>query len=377
MRSALVLLAAALVLPAARAAPAESPRPARFDPALLDWSKDPCTDFYAFSCSKWGGANPIPADEISWETSSPLGIWSKSLVRQTLEDAARPDPKRPEHERLIGDAWAACMDERGVERAGLAPLKPDLDRIARLADKRDIAREVATLHLALPGAFEMGNNGTDAALFGFGSTPDFADAQTTVLMVDQGGMALPGRDDYLGDDPRTKEIREKYLAHIERMFVLAGEKPAIAKESARTVLRMETTLAKASMDNVRRRDPQALNNVRSLAQLEQMAPSFDWGAYLQAIRAPAPNHYLVATPEFLTAMEQLLQQASLPEWKTYLRWWTLHGHASLLSRAFVQENWDFFAHTLRGSKKLLPRWRRCGHGRCHPQFQRLSDGDSR
>ena len=359
MRSSLFLLAAALVVPAARAAPAESPQPAHFDPALLDRSKDPCTDFYAFACSKWLAANPIPADEVSWGTSSPLSIWSKSLVRQTLEDASRPDPKRPEHERLIGDAWAACMDEQGVERAGLAPLKPDLDRIARLKDKRGIAREIATLHLALPGAFEMGNNATDTVLFGFGSSPDFADAQTTVLIVDQAGMALPGRDDYLGDDARTKEIREKYLAHLARMFVLAGEKPATAKESARTVLRMETALAKGSMDNVRRRDPQALNNVRSLAQLKQMAPSFDWDTYLQAIGAPTPKHYLVATPEFLTAMEQLIQVASLADWKTYLRWWTLHGQATLLSSAFVDENWDFFAHTIGGSKKLLPRWRRC------------------
>ena len=143
------------------------------------------------------------------------------------------------------------------------------------------------------------------------------------------------------------------------MFVLAGEKPATAKESARTVLRMETALAKGLMDNVRRRDPQALNNVRSLAQLKQSAPSFDWASYLQAIGAPTPKHYPVATPEFLAAMEQLIQQASLPEWRTYLRWWTLHGQAALLPGAFVDENWDFFAHTLQGSKKLLPRWRRC------------------
>ncbi len=182
-----LILTALAAVPAARAAALESPQPSQFDASLLDWSKDPCIDFYAFTCSRWLGANPIPAEEVAWGTSSPLNLWSKDLLRQTLDDAARPDPGRSPNQRLIGDAWAACMDEPGIERAGLSPIKPDLDRISRLKDKRDLAREIAVLHLALPGAAEMGNNGTDAALFGFGSTPDFTDAQTTVLMVDQGG----------------------------------------------------------------------------------------------------------------------------------------------------------------------------------------------
>jgi endothelin-converting enzyme/putative endopeptidase len=113
------------------------------------------------------------------------------------------------------------------------------------------------------------------------------------------------------------------------------------------------------MDNVTRRDPKALNNVRSLAQLEESTPSFDWKAYLAAVGAPTPKHYLVSTPGFMTAMDELIRTSSLEDWKTYLRWWTLHGHAPLLSSAFVQENFDFFARTLSGSKKLLPRWRRC------------------
>src|SRR5262249_14040998 len=107
------------------------------------------------------------------------------------------------------------------------------------------------------------------------------------------------------------------------------------------------------------RDPKALNNVRSLAEVKKGTPSFDWDGYLAAVGAPAPKHYLVSTPGFMTAMEQLIQKAPLEDWKTYLRWWTLHGHAALLSSAFVEENFDFFGRTLSGSKKLLPRWRRC------------------
>jgi len=355
-----VLLAVTLATASTALASAiESPEPAHFDASALDWNKDPCTDFYAFACSKWLGANPIPGDEIAWGTGSPLNLWNKGLERRTLEDASQPDPKRSPNQRLIGDAWAACMDEPGVEKAGLRPLKPDLERIGRMKDKRALAKEIAALHLALPGAAEQGNNGTDAALFGFGSGPDLNDASIIVLGIDQGGIALPGRDDYLGDDARTKDIREKYLRHVERMFTLAGEKPDRARASAATVLRMETALARAFMDNVTRRDPKAQNNVRSLAQVKESTPSFDWDAYLAAVGAPSPKHYLVATPGFMTSMEQLIQSSSLEDWKTYLRWWTLHGNAALLSRAFVEENFDFFGRTLNGSKKLLPRWRRC------------------
>ena len=117
---------------------------------------------------------------------------------------------------------------------------------------------------------------------------------------------------------------------------------------------METALAKGSMDNVRRRDPQALNNVRSLAQLEQMAPSFDWDTYLQAIGAPTPKRYLVATPEFLTAMEQLIQVASLPEWKTYLRWWTLHGQATLLLQRLRRRELGLLRPHHRGQQEAAP-----------------------
>src|SRR5262249_24436684 len=116
---------------------------------------------------------------------------------------------------------------------------------------------------------------------------------------------------------------------------------------------------RASMDNVTRRDPKAVNNVRRLAEVKASTPSFDWDGYFAALGAPTPKHYLVSMPGFMTAMDELIRTASLQDWKAYLRWWTLHGEAPLLSSSFVDENFDFFGRTLSGSKKLLPRWRRC------------------
>ena len=336
-----------------------TPQPVHFDVSLLDPSKDPCTDFYAYACSRWLTNNPIPGDEQYWDTGSPLNLWSRAILRETLEAASRPDPTRPPNDRLIGDAWAACMDEPRIEAAGIAPIRADLDRIAHLADRKGIARELARQHLAAPGAWDGGDNGTNAVLFGFGSSQDLNDASLVVLGIDQGGTALPGRDHYLSDEPRMKELRAKYLVHLERMFTLAGEPAAVARRSAASVLEMETALARASMDNVKRRDPKNLNNVRSLAQIKAATPSFDWAAYLSAVGAPRPKHYLVSAPEFLAGMEALLKARPVSDWRAYLSWWTLHQHAPLLSKAFVDENFDFFGHTLGGAEQLLPRWRRC------------------
>ncbi|HWO30323.1 MAG TPA: M13 family metallopeptidase, partial [Candidatus Acidoferrum sp.] len=150
-----------------------------------------------------------------------------------------------------------------------------------------------------------------------------------------------------------------YQKHIGAMFVLAGEKPDLANADANTVLTMETEMAKAAMDAVARRDPKNLNNKMSLAQLKALTPSFDWDAYLKLVKSPSTPHYIVTSPNFFKNMESMLNQHSLDDWKVYLRWQMLHGNADALSQAFVNENFDFFTHTLFGAQQLEPRWRRC------------------
>jgi putative endopeptidase len=231
-----------------------------------------------------------------------------------------------------------------------------------MKSKAGIATEIAQLHQSVPGAtggFGNYDNHTPAVLFGFGPTQDFADATVVVAEVDQGGMGLPGRDYYLATDAKMKEVREKYLAHVARLLVLSGESSKKAQSDAASVLRIETALAKASMDAVARRDPAHVNNVRTLAQIKALTPSFDWATYLKAVGAPDSKHYLLATPTFLPAVEHLLRTEPLDAWKAYLRWWTLHGNAAYLSKSFVDEGFAFYGTTLYGVKELQPRWRRC------------------
>jgi len=346
----------------ASSAPSDEPKEPQlthFDPTAPDKTLDPCDDFYKFACSKWQSANPIPADQVFWSTGSGLQLWNETVLRETLEAASKSDSSRNAVHQKIGDYWAACMDENGIEAAGLKPLQPELARIAALKSKKDITLEIAHIHHLYPGAWQGGDNQTNAAFFGFSGNQDFDDASQVVAFIDQGGLSLPNRDYYLKTDDKSKEILAKYRTHIQKMFSLAGEPEAQAAADAGTVLELETAMAENQMDNVKRRDPKNINNKMTLAQVRELAPSIDWDAYLKAVHAPATEHYIVTSPDFFRGEEKLLTQHPLEHWQTYMRWQVIHLSAPYMTKALADENWNFFAHTLAGAEEQQPRWRRC------------------
>jgi putative endopeptidase len=330
-----------------------------FNAANVDTSVDPCDDFYAYVNGKWLATHPIPADQVEWWVASPLQLWNETVLAQVLEQNSAHDPKRTPNEQKVGDYYFACMDTKSIEAHTAEWLKPELDRIARINTRSDIVEEAAHLHQTIRGAWIMGDNETNAALFGFSGQADFDDASRNIALIDQGGMALPGRGFYLDQDDKAKEIRAKYLKHIASMLVLAGEKSDQANADANTVLAMETDMARAAMDPVARRDPKNINNKMSLAQVKALTPSFDWDAYLRLVKSSPSPHYIGSSPNFFKNMESMLNQHALDDWKAYLRWQMLHGNADMLSDAFVNENFDFFTRTLSGAQQIEPRWRRC------------------
>jgi putative endopeptidase len=346
----------------AQSAPASpsTPKLEHFDISQVDKTLDPCQDFYQYACSKWNGANPIPADQVAWGTGSGLQYWNENILRETLEKAAAQTGNRTDFEQKIGDYWAACMDESGIESAGTRDLKAELERIAQMTNKSQLADQVAHIHQAVPGAWQGDDNQTRAALLGFGQQQDFDDAAKVVAAIDQGGLGLPNRDFYIKDDTKSKEIRGQYETHISKMLALSGENPEQAAADAKTIIAIETAMAQAQMDNVARRDPKNLNNKMSLEQVQALTPSFDWKHYIEVVEAPPSSpHYLVSSPQFFRSLEPLLQKHSVDDWKVYLRWHLVHGSAPYLGKAFVDENWNFYSHTLLGAKQQLPRWRRC------------------
>jgi endothelin-converting enzyme/putative endopeptidase len=328
----------------------ELPYTPSLDVSAMDRAVDPCEDLYAYACGGWQQHNPIPADQSSWAVYGKLYVDNQRFLWGILEDAARPDPKRTPTQQKIGDHFAACMDESAIERAGITPLQPDLERIERLKTKQDLALLVGDLHA-------RATNGN--MLFGSGAEQDARDASTMIAALYAGGLGLPDRDYYVKDDPKFVENREHYVAHIASLFELLGTTPPTALKQAKVVLRIETQLAKASLTRVEMRDPYKIYHRETLDSLRKMAPAFAWDRYFEATHL-APTPWLnVAEPAFVTELNARLQNETLTDLKSYLRWTLLAATAPYLSKAFVDEDFAFNRAYLRGVKEQKPRWKRC------------------
>ena len=331
-------------------AAAQQPGAARYTPALdvtsMDRSIDPCTDFFAYSCGGWIKNNPIPPDQSSWDTYSKMQDENLGRLRGILEAASAPDPQRSAVDQKIGDYYASCTDEKAIDAKGAEPLKPSLERIAKITSKAEIADVAAAMT-------------EDNVLFHFDSIQDFRDANQVIADTDQGGLGLPDRDYYTKDDAKSVELRKQYLAHVQKMFELLGDKPAVAAAEAQTVMRIETVLAKGSMTRVERRDPKALDHKMTTTELEKLSPAFQWQVYFAKVGMPNLSSLNVTAPGFFKAMNETLDKESLADWKTYLRWHLVHADASHLSSAFLNENFAFYGKTLRGQQELQARWKRC------------------
>jgi endothelin-converting enzyme/putative endopeptidase len=202
-------------------------------------------------------------------------------------------------------------------------------------------------------------SGDGATLFGFGSSQDFADSSRVIAFAEAGGLGLPDRDYYVKTDAKSQEIRERYVEHVAAMLRLEGDTEAEAKSGARTVMDMETALAKASLTRVDKRDPYKLFHKLPRAEVLKLTPAFGWQAYWSAIGLAAPAEVNVTEPEFFKEVEHQLATRPIGDWKTYLRWRLAHDKAPYLSSKFVQANFDFYSKYLRGVAEMQPRWKRC------------------
>jgi putative endopeptidase len=319
-----------------------------FNTANFDKTCKPCDDFYQFAMGGWMKANPIPAEYSTWGTFTQLRDNNLTAMRTILEAAAKANAPAGSNEQKIGVFYASCMDTTAIDAAGLKPIATELAAIDAINDRKSL--DAAIAQLQREGA---------SVLFRFGSGQDIKDSTRVIAVANQGGLGMPDRDYYFRDDDKSKQLRQDYEQHVTKMFELAGHAPDKAATEAKSVISIETALAKASRTRVELRDPEKNYNLMPLSEMTALTPGWSWESYLHAVGAPAVQQVNMRQPEFFKAMNQELASVSLPDWKIYLRWHVIHASAPGLPERFVEENFDFYDRKLSGTKELLPRWKRC------------------
>jgi putative endopeptidase len=346
MRAFRILPAFILLLAVSSFAQSTPSQPA-FTPDAIDKTVDPCVDFYQYACGSWLKTAEIPADQTSWASFVEIRERNAAVMRQILEKAAAESTGRDAITQKIGDYYGSCMDEKTVEARGLKPLQPELDRIAGAKDKAALIEAIARVHLIGPNP-----------LFSFYSSPDLHSANDVIAYIDQGGLSLPDRDYYLKDDPKMAEARKSLVEYATRMFTLAGQPPQRAADSAQTVLRIETSLAKASMDRTARRDPKNRDHKITRDEALALAPNFYLNRYFAAVGSPSFSSLNVTNPAFFKQVNGVLESESLDALRTYVSWHLLDGAAPWLSQPFVDANFKM-QQALTGQSEIKPRWKRC------------------
>jgi putative endopeptidase len=346
--SAIIFLAAFLILSGRNASAVDTTSSWGFDKSNLDPTCKPCNDFYQFAMGGWIKSHPIPPEYPSWGSFLQLTDNNQKSLRTILEAADKSEAAAGTNEQKTGDFYAACMDTTAIESAGSKPLSPELAAIDAIHDRASLQAAIASLH-------HEGEN----VVFNFGASQDLEDSSKLIGEADQGGLGLPDRDYYFRDDEHSKQLRTGYVAHVAKMFQLAGDSPEKSAARAQTVMNLETALAKASSDRVALRDPKSNYHMMNTAKLREITPDFAWDSFFTAVGIPGLSEQNLGQPKFFEEMNKQLTATPIADWKTYLRWHVIHAAAPALSDAFVQENFSFYGKQLSGTQEIQPRWKRC------------------
>ncbi len=318
------------------------------DAANMDTSIKAGDDFYRYANGAWMKNNPIPAEYSRYGAFEVLENENYEQLKEVLSEASKDkSAAKGSINQKIRDFYNSGMDTAKIEKDGFSPLKNELSQIETLSTTEDIQKLIAQQH-------EAGNY----PLFYLFSAGDERNSTMMIAQMYQGGLGMPDRDYYLSDDSRSKEIRAAYEKHISKMFQLTGIAPSQADNDAKTVLKLETELAKISSTRLQQRDPVANYNKMDLAGLQKLAPEMNWSAYFSTLGVTSTNDINVSQPKFISGMAKMLKSIPVSDWKVYFRWDLINSAASALSSDFDKEHFAFYGTTLSGTTEQRPRWKR-------------------
>ncbi len=312
----------------------------------MDLSVNPADDFFRYANNNWLKNNPIPEEYTTYGAFTEIDQRNEKLIQDIIDEASKDTNAAPgSMSQKIRDFYNAGMDTIAINKRGYRELIPYFAQIDGITDKSQLASLLGDLHSNGFGGF-----------FNAGPSTDPKNASQVIMHLFQGGLSLPDRDYYFGEE--NQEMRDKFVEHVSNMFQLTGEKADEANTKANTILTFETSLAKNSLTRVERRDPDRTYNKRTVAELQKSTPNFNWGEYFNNAGAPAFDSLNVGMPDFITAMDGIIRKTDLNTIKDYLKWKVITNSASLLSEDLDKEDFNFYSNYLYGQEVQQPRWRR-------------------
>ena len=310
----------------------------------MDTTVSPREDFFRFVNGRWLDSTTIPEDKTVWGSFNELREKTDADVLALLENAASNDTLDPDSDQAKAVIlYKSIMDTVSRNNLGVQPLQPFLEKIEAIDNKEDLQAYLEEMTAYGGGGF-----------FSFGVRADAKNSTMNAAYLYPGGLGLPERDYYLDQDQISQEIREKYVDHVTTMLQYLGDSEEEAAMAAKRILAFEKEMAAPRLTKVERRDARKTYNPMTISGLEEITPAIGWRAYFSDIGAEEIDTIIVAQPEYMERLQNLLDSGNLEDWKQYLRWTLLNNAATTLSTDIEHENWEFYEKTLRGAEKPLP-----------------------
>jgi putative endopeptidase len=350
-------ISALLVLAALAACPQDGPSQDTHGVVVgnMDRSVKPGDDFYRYANGDWIKRTEIPPDRGRISVFSRLDDLSNKRTVGLIEEAGKANPPAGSNARKIADLYNSYMNEAAIEAKGLIPIRPHLEAIAAIRDKRELARALGESLRADVDALNNTNFHTPN-LFGLWVAPGFNDSDHYAAYLMQGGLQMPDREYYLADSDRMRDIRTKYLAHVSAMLKLAGLTDPDAR--AQRIVELEHAIAEKHLSRVEDEDIHKANNTWTQADFAAKAPGLDWAEYFRGAGLSKQASFIVWQPTAFTGESALVASTALETWKDWLAYHLIAAYAEVLPPVLADESFAFFGKTLTGTTQQRPRWQR-------------------